>query len=296
VFENHEFELIRNEFKEIQNSRNKKLRKIWGGILGLVIIIILILIVLFPQQFESGKAAWMLPTYGGAAFIVALIGFLVTFSYTSEKPFFEFIFPKVIRKITESEGLHFNYEAYPNIGKEFNVNGGLFTRFASIKTRRKLEGLTKNQHKFSVYDCTMTTSSGRSQQTHFDGNYFIIKKKLNTSIQIRTNGSPKLKGVKFKKQEGYSDLKVYKEEGQVINNVDRLLIDFMKKGRQKEEYKRVYLSVIQDEIHFAIWYKKSPSRKNKNFSLSVLNNYVTYFISEYDLCNQIDNIDSLDNY
>lgn len=292
MFTNSEFELIQKEFMEVQNTRGKKLRKIWGVLLLAVIGIILLFLFIFPNQFLSSDTAWILPTYGGIALVATIIGFLISLVLISEKPYFESVYPKIIQKINQIEDLYLEYEAYPKTGKEFNINGGLFTRFASVRTKRKIEGYTEEQHKYSIYDCTMTTSSGNNQQTHFDGTYFLLRKTTNTTLQVRSNGSPKFKGVKFTLQEGSSNLKVYKKTEESVNSIDHLFIRFMEQLAENPNHKRVYLSVTGEEIHLGLWFKKDPTRRQKTFNIDVLNNYAKYFLSEYELCNKIDSIDN----
>jgi uncharacterized integral membrane protein len=291
MYSTTEFESINRGFMEAQNKRKNKLIKIWGSLLVLTVIIILLLIFIFPNQFESEDKAWILPVYGGIACLITLIGFLVALSYVSEKPYFEYLFPKVVQKINLTEGLYLEYEANPKTGKQFNIDGGLFTRHGNVKTRRALNGFTRDQQKFNIYDCMISTSSGDSKQTHFDGNYIILHRQMNTSIQIRSNGSPKHKNTTYSKQENVSSLRVYKKAFDKINSDDRLLILFMEKLFNSKEYKRIYLNTTNEEIHLALWYKKHPIRKRSALNLEILNEYVQRFLDEYDLCNRIDHLE-----
>ena len=197
MFTSSEFDRINSEFNERQNARRGKLKKIWGVLLGLTIFLILLFIYLFPNQFKNEDTVWIMPVYGGMAFAITFIGYLLTIRYISEKPFFEYVYPEIYQKLNMTEGLFFEYHAYEKQNKEFNTKGGLFTRIATVRSRRHVKGVTEDQIQFDIYDCTMTTSSGNSQQTHFDGTYIRIQKQLNTMVQVRSNGSPKLKGVKF---------------------------------------------------------------------------------------------------
>ena len=286
-----EFEQISSEFMEEQKTRRKKLQNIWGFFLGLTVSITILLIIVFPNQFKDGSTAWILPTYGGIALVTTLLGFLISLNFLSEKPFFTFLFPEVIQKINQYEGLYLEYIPYDKIDKEFNKIGGLFTRMATVRTRRHIKGQTEDHHSFDIYDCTLTTSSGNSQQTHFDGTYIVLEKSLNTSIQIRTNGAPKLKGVKFHRLEEFENLRVFKEAEQNMSNIDHLLLRFVEKLSSYSKYKRVFLSVIDGQIHVALWYKKHPARKQKTINLEILNKLTEHFMSEYQLVNEITSID-----
>lgn len=286
-----DYERISITYREKQNERSKKLKKIWGILLTITVFLILLFLFLFPKQFSSGETAWILPVYGGMALITTGVGFLVSLSYTSEKPFFEYVYPELIQQLNMNEGLFLDYHAYEKGTREFNTRGGLFTRVASVRIRRHLKGVTEDQYPFDVYDCTMTTSNGKNQQTHFDGTYYIIHKQLNTGLQIRSNGSPKLKGVKFDRRDEFESIRVYKEKDKDLTNLDISYIEYIKKQIQNPLYKRMYLSIVYDEIHMAVWYKKHPTRKHKKLTLDVLNNVYNSFYEEYKTVNDVANID-----
>jgi len=291
MFTATEFKRIHREFKEVQLKRRLKLQKVWGTLLVITILILVLFIVLFPNQFQNPTTAWILPTYGGMVFLIVLIGFLVSNKFLSEKPFFDDLFPQVYNKINITEGMAFDYKAYDNEDKEFNKMGGLFTRFASVKIKRHVEGKTEEQHRFNIYDCKMTTSNGKNQQTHFDGIYFILEKNVNTSLQVRTNGSPKLKGIKFDKQPEFDEIRVYKETEQTMRSVDNQFVRFVSDLARNPEYKRVYLSIVEGQIHLALWYKNHPARKQKIMTVETLNNLYIFFLNEYKLLSDIDNVD-----
>ena len=209
MYTDMEYSYLIQEYKAKQLEKSKKLRKIWGTSLILVVLIVVILASIFPIRFDGEGVSFLIPMYGGMAFLVTLVGYILSISYISEKPFFEFLYKKIYQKINETEGLFLEYEAYPKLEKEFLQKGGLFTRYATLHTKRKIEGYSKEQHAFTILDVTMTTSSGKSQQTHFDGCYFIVEKPIYTTLQVRTNGSPKWKEKKLKKREEYTSLRVY---------------------------------------------------------------------------------------
>jgi hypothetical protein len=292
MFTLSEFDRIKSEYLEKQNDRRKKLKMIWGILLGFTVLLILFFLIVFPNQFKDAETAWILPTYGGIATATTLIGFLITIQYTSEKPFFEYVYPEVYNKLNMDEGLFFEYHPYEKTSREFNTNGGLFTRLASVKSRRHVIGRTEDQIPFDIYDCTMTTSNGKNQQTHFDGTYIIIKKQLHSIFQARSNGSPKLKGVKFDRVEEAEDMKVYKERDKDLSNLDLVYLRYINRLKENPQYKRVYFSIVDGEIHLALWYKKHPARKQKIFTIETLNKVYNVFYDEYKLINEINEMDS----
>lgn len=283
MFNSRELEVISNEYRVELRNQNSKLKKVWGFFLGLVLAIIILFIVLFPNQFDKGGTAWILPTYGGACLLVTIIGFIVSFSYVSEKPAFNYLYPKVIEKMNLDDGTFMQYDSYVKKDNQFNKDGGLFTRMASVRVRRKIEGYTSNQMKYEIRDCIMTTSNGKSQQTHFDGTYFVLYKPMNTSVQIRSNGSPHLKGTKFSRLKEEESFKVYKEQETYKSSMDEHLIRKLNDLKLNENIKRVYLGTIDQELHLAIWYKKHPLRKVKQLNIQELNRIESVLREEKNL-------------
>lgn len=291
MFTTSEIDVITTEYKKRQTERRKKLKKIWRTLLLITVIIVIMFVVLFPNQFDTGGTSWILPTYGGIALVITLLGYLISTKFNSVKPMYEYLYDEVIEKINRHEGMFLRYTAFETENVEFNKTGGLFTRHSSLRVKRHVEGDTENHHHFNIYDCTMTTSSGNSSTTHFDGIYFVLHKQVNTMLQVRSNGSPKLKGIKFHRIQEYPTLKVYKELEQQLLSIDKMYIDFITKLSESTEYKRVYLSIVDGEVHVALWYKKHPTRTLKNTSLQSMNTVATQFLDEYKLIGELADID-----
>jgi len=292
MFTSSEFDRINKEYKEKQNERRRKLKTIWGVLLGITVFVLLLLIYIFPNQFDNEDTFWIMPTYGGTALATTMIGFLITIKFTSEKPFFEYVYPEIYKKLNMTEELFFEYHGYEKQNREFNTKGGLFTRMASVKSRRHVKGATEDQIQFDIYDCTMTTSSGKSQQTHFDGTYIIIHKQLHSLLQVRTNGSPKMKGIKFDRKEEVDNIRAFKEKEKELSNLDLSYVRFIVRLSEDPQYKRIYFSIVDGEIHLALWHKKHPARKQKTFTVESLNNIYNVFFDEYKLINEMIAIDS----
>lgn len=291
MFTQSEFIRIQEELRIRQNTRRKKLKKIWGILLLIVLLVCGILIAIFPNQFSYGETVWIMPVYGGMAFITTLIGFLVSINYQSEKPFYEFLYPEIIQKVNMHEGLFLETESYVKEKQLFNKNGGLFTSYASLNNRIIIKGNTEDQIPFEIFDTTLTTSNGKSQQVHFDGLYIVLRKQLNTSIQIRHNGSPKKKGVKYNRLSDYENYRVYKKEEESIQIIDSTLIRNYETLQSNPTYKKIYLGTTEDEVHLAIVYMKHPLRKQKGLTLEKLNYLARFILDEMTLLNNLGKID-----
>ncbi len=292
MFTENEFRHIKKEFDLKQKQRKQKLMVIWG-VLFLVSVVAIVSILLFvPIDFDNDDVVWILPVYGGLAIVGTLVGFIISMLFQSEKPFYTYLYDEVIQKINLSEGLFLKYSSYVKDTDKFNHRGGLFTRGAAVSINRHINGMSHDNHAFDIYDCRMVTSSGKSSHTHFDGVYLVIDKHIDTDIQVRSNGSPRLKGVKYQKQEGFTSFKVYKPEGQTLNDLDQKMIALFKSFYEDMNYKYVYISVVDDEIHVGIWYRKHPARKLKPVTFESLNKVAHYFLKEYALINKTSDINT----
>lgn len=286
------YQQLMKDFMVAQKERQKTLKKIWGSLFALSIVIIVVLLLIFPNQFDDDGVAWILPVYGGMAFVGTFIGFVVSLNYLSEKPFFTTLYPELYQRINLDEGLFLEYDAYEKSKPEFVKEGGLFTRMATVRIRRHIHGTTEDQHPFDIYDCRLTTSNGKSQQVHFDGTYFVLQKQLFTSLQIRTNGSPKLKGVKFDRNDEITQIRVYKEEGQTMSNIDFIVLRYIETLLPNPNHKKIHCSVIDGSIHLAITYQKHPARKQKSVTLDTVNRYVSHFKEELHIAEELAKLDT----
>lgn len=287
-----EIEKLKEKFKEEVLIRNKQARFIWSGLSLFSFIVIVGILLIFPNIFSGDITAWIIPVYASLSFIVFLAGYFISFNYISEKPTFMYLYDEIYDKINNQEGFFLEYIAYDKENKSFNKNGGLFPRNASIYTRRHVSGFSDESIVFNIFDTTIKTSTGNGEQIHFNGIYYILDKKINTSIQIRTNGSPKFKGIKFNRLDDFKDLRVYKKEEEVMMNIDHILLNFMKELLEKKIYVKLYLSVVENQIHLALWNVSHPARKQKVVTESSVKAITEYFMSELALVNEIGDLDT----
>lgn len=290
MFTNEEFEKINEELNQDLNTQSKKIMKVWLFFLLTTIVICGTLLLIFPNMFDDSTTSWILPVYGGIAIVITLLGTLISRTFRSEKPYFNYLFDQVIQKINFVEGLFLEYTPYDKSNREYVKKGGLFTSYATVSNKRHIKGTTNDETPFDIFDTTLMTSNGKSQSIHFDGVYYIIHKNIDTTLQVRSNGTPKLKGVKFEKCKEFENIKVFKKLEENVSNIDYTFINFVVKLLENETYKRVYLSVVEDEIHLAVWFKKHPLRKPKSFDCTILNQIANSFLEEIDLANEIDSI------
>ncbi len=292
MYPNRDLSRIKEEFNQRQQARRTLLARRWGFALASVLVVVAILVIVFPGMFDNPSTAWILPVYGGLGILGTGIGLLVSLNYQSIKPFFNYLYAHIYQDINQELELYLDYEAYPQGKQEFNHDGGLFTRFASVRVFRHVSGSTSEGTPFDAYDCTMTTSNGKSQQTHFDGIYLVVRKSHQETLQIRTNGRPALKGVKFDRQDDIEALKVYKPENDELMSVDRKYIDFMRMLSGQQAYKRVYLGLVPGEIHLALWFAHHPARKHKIIDAAMLGEVRRQFVHELELVDALYQVDA----
>lgn len=281
------FQTIKKTFNIKQKQRKKYLSKIWGILLGVLTIITIVLMIVLLPKFHDDDLVLMLFIFMGSIVFALLLGLIFSNVLDSEKPYVEYVNDAVIKRINLNEGLFLKYQAYDKTKEKFHQSGGIFYHHTNIKKYWKLEGISDDNYPFSIYDCLMTTSSGQYQQTHLNGIYMVIEKDVETTIQIRPNGKPRIKGVKYQKSSDYLLYKVYKVEDERLNEQDKKMITLYETLSHQPNHKKVYISVVENEVHIAIWYKKHPARKQKALTLQTVNTLEKYFMDDIKIINQL---------
>ncbi|MBN2300363.1 MAG: hypothetical protein JXC31_04150 [Acholeplasmataceae bacterium] len=282
-----DYKNIHKEFKKSVKDRSGKLFKIWLTIFLIIVTGLVVLFIFIPKILQMDPWDVIVPIYGFVPAFVTLLLTIVSYNYVSEKPSYTYLYPEIYKKINLEESLFIKYESYLKGKPDFNNIGGLYTRHASVRVKRKISGQTLNGNEFSVYDATIITSNGKSSSTHFNGIYFQVKTDTSSFFQIRTHGSPKFKDMKFIKQDEFQDLKVYLKEDMHMSNKINAYIDFVRKHKSDFNVRTFDLSVIPGETHLGIWYKKHSARRQKSISVDKLNELYHYFMSELQMADQL---------
>ena len=293
MFLNSEYEIIKRAYDSRLKGRSKKVFKIWSICFTSFIALVGILFLFVPKILEKDPFMYIIPIYGGMILVILIIGILVSKYGISEKPTFEYLYPEIYKKINFDEGLFLEYVSYEKIKKTFNKEGGLFNRFANVATKRHIKGYSSNQIEFDIFDTVLTTSSGKSQTVHFNGIYYIIKVNTNSYLQVRTKSSPKLKGVKFDRQKEIEDIRVFTETERQLLNTDYQYINFIKKLLAYDVYKHIELSIIPNEVHLALTYRKHPVRKQKDLTFEKVNWIMSHFKDELNLVESLTSINKI---
>jgi len=132
MFTQYEYQAIKKGLNEKQKFRRKKLVKVWGIILGIAMTIVIALLLIFQIYNKNNDTALVFYFFSGITVFIILIGLIISINYHSVKPYFEYLFPKIIEKINDEKGLYLTYDAYPKLDKAFNEEGGLFPKGVSI--------------------------------------------------------------------------------------------------------------------------------------------------------------------
>ncbi|AIO18523.1 hypothetical protein KQ51_00643 [Candidatus Izimaplasma bacterium HR1] len=206
----------------------------------------------------------------GVGSLITLLTHLIVPSVYKGKLVKEVVNKEVINLYNYENSTNFDYLDKIKVRNNFNKEMGLFTRLASVSTRFQIIGEDIN-----IMNCTLVTSNGKSSTVHFDGIYMIYKKMCSKTFQLRTKGRPKLKGVKFSKQEGelYSEFVPF-ESNEII---DSYYINIFESSLNSIELskKKVYLGSNLKEIHFG--YHPPKFMKYDEFTYEVFKEYYKYF-------------------
>ncbi len=182
---------------------------------------------------------------------IIAIGYIINNFMAAEKPFHNLIIKEMVDYVNFKNNSMLKYISYPKKQKSVNREGGLFARFAKVRVKDKIDGMTENYTKFTWYNMKLSVSTGKSQKTVFNGMYYVIDSQLGKIFQVRTHSSPRLKGVKFIRIKKENSLKVYLSKDDETKFIDERVIKLVGDMKINLKAKKIYLSSLGDRIHFA---------------------------------------------
>lgn len=292
MFTTYEFEAINSKYAQLVKERKTKITKIWV-IVFVSIILIDAAILYFTDWLEGESGSILVPVYGGLALIGAIIGIVISAYGISLKPIFNYLYKEIYDKISIESQKKISYTPFEKLDNYFVGQGGLFSRHSRAQvyrhTQSKYEDIT-----YDIIDCMLITGSGKNQTVHLNGIYFYFKKHTSSLLQIRSNGSPKLKGYKFTKIDSSDIFKVYVEEDKSLSGADRAFIYNMSELKNKLHAKKIYLSITRDEVHFA-YVPNKQWRRIHTLSLNSLNELYKKLLDEEEVIKDLLNSAELYN-
>ncbi len=280
-----ECDAVCKEYSKMVKHRSKKLTKIWlyvfAGYLGVMIILPMI------PDFLDKDPGWVLYIiYGGMAFVGLSIALLISIFSISDVPAFDYLYKEIYNKLNQERGTFYKYASFEKEKFEFNINGGIFPRTCRTAVKKHVSGISPNDNTFDIFDVTLVTGGGKNKQVHFSGIYFVVKHANTADFQLRSHSRPHLKGVKYIKNEDVKDIKVYLREGNSISNIEYKFIDTLERLNRNLKAKKIYLSLIKDEIHFA-YVPKVPIRKQYDLTVEKINKVYTAFLEEIRIIDEL---------
>jgi len=273
-----ECESVCVEYSKMVKARTKKISTIWSYVF-LGFLVVMIVLPMIPD-FLDKEPGWVLYiVYGGLVFIGLSIALIISIFSISDKPAFEYLYRMVYDKINQERDTYYKYEYFEKEDFKFNSRGGIFSRFCRYKIRRHISGTSPEGNKFDIYDVTLITGSGKNQRTHFSGMYYVTRQSNNTNFQLRTNGKPHLKGVKFERFNDFTNIRVFIDEGKNMTNVEHKYMSTVDRLTRNLGAKKIYLSLTEDEVHLAA-VPKVHIRKQYNLSIDKMNKIYNDFLDE----------------
>ncbi len=272
--------------KRAQEDYKNQLRKIKLKIIkGLLIIsAIFASVAVVFYFFRDREITFILFLVALAIFVMCLIIlFFVSLFFVSEKPLYQYLYPKVIDDHNYEEISFMTYHAYPK-DKEFLNFGMLYPSRVSKKIRFQITFENRNGYQIDVYDAYLFTSNNKSTRVYLNGYYLIVRDYGSDVFQVRTKGTPYIKP-KLTRLSEYLDMRVFVPEN--INEIDQKYIKLY--NRIKEEYQSPSLVLAGNGVDLHIGVTLSPMRR----SVKVLNDetYTTLrrsLVQLVDLANTIE--------
>ncbi len=252
MFSESEFDYLLNEYTIIHNEKMKNHKKIS---VFLIVALFAIVASLYALGLTSKEPAnFLTPIYGGVLLVVLLIYLMFSYGTGSSKAFYEFIVQKVIDKYNFHMELDLKYSIDKKTEFPHNNNSGLFTRYCRSNVRMHIKGRTEKDKEFDLYELSLISGSGKNQTTHMNGIYIVLSNNTKVIQQVRTNGRPHLKGTDYSRIESDTDYeyRVYLKEDMFERDLDENYKDLFSRVMRDTVKQKGYLSVIENETHFAL--------------------------------------------
>ncbi len=263
---------IRAEYEKLLSEGKSKLLRIFKFI-GFVL---LVLLVAFGTLYSGDKIfSTFFFIVSGLFASVILMYFIIFQFYYSKKIFYQFFYKAITEDVSKTLNIPLGYET-PIKGNEYSRKNGLFTEIATYTTRYSISYNNKNNGQIVIYDSNIVTHTGRTTVVHFDGDYIVLEHSTNNAFQLRTNGSPKLKGTSFEKIKTREDIKEFIEK--YTSSIEQKYYDVFDYIKQQYPKKKIFISCVTDEIHIAIWrntvfkkYNQITDKKYQAFKENIIN-------------------------
>lgn len=280
-----ECDSICKEYSKMVKERSKKTSQIWSYIF-LAFLVVMIALPLIPDFLDKGDLWVLYIIYGSLVFIGLSIALLISIFSISDKPAFEYLYKEIYDKLNLEEGTFYNYESFEKDKFEFNKKGGLFSRHCRTEVKRHITGTSPNGNKFEIFDVTLVTGGGKNRHEHFKGIYFISQFSNSYLFQLRSHSKPRLKDVKYKRVNEIGEIKVFVEEERDMANLEHKYISMLDRLKRNLKAKKIYLSVLNDEIHFA-YVPKVPIRKQYNLNMRKMSELYSTFLDEIRIIDEL---------
>ncbi|MFW5889222.1 MAG: hypothetical protein ACOCUD_02455 [Bacillota bacterium] len=285
MFSNYDAMHIIEEFNlRVKAKASKSLKILF--LLMLVLFIFILTIVFLSDWLSNEGVMFIMFFFGGISFITLIILIIINRHLASNKITYSYLYPEIIKKINQDYSLNLTYQGKSRISNDFVKQGSIFTSNKQVQIFRSTSGISENNNSFTIYDCRLITGGGQYQQVHHDGLYFCIKLPINDFLQIRSKGKPISKEYSFERYDGNTEERLYIKPDKNFTNLHHLYLKIYQELKIRLNAKRIYLSIIDNNLHFA-YVSKFKMRTQKNLDKDKLNKLYQDFISEIKLVDEL---------
>ncbi len=175
--------------------------------------------------------------------------------YVSEKPYYEYLYPKVVDDINTSEPVLFLYQPFPK-QKDFFYESNLYPVFSAKLLNSKLSFESKYHFAVDVYD-TLVYNPGQKRVSYLNGFYYVIKDYHAPVFQLRTFHSPYGK-LKYNRLTDIDNVRAYVTPDQF--DIDAKYLRLYTLIKEVFESPSVSISSTGKQLHIGITLKPMTRR------------------------------------
>lgn len=209
--------------------------------------------------------------------------FIMSMIYVSEKPNYEFLYPKVVEDINFSELATFTYEAYPKQKEDFH-SSHLYPLLSVKSLFYKITFQSKHQYEVDVYDAHVY-NAGQKRITYLNGYYFVIKGYKAPIFQLNTLHNPH-GHIRLKRLQNIEKVRAYVSLNE--DDINPIFIRLYHQIKEIFESPSVSMSSTGNKLYIGITLKPM-NRKIRKFDEYSFNKARLKLMQFFDIANLFKN-------
>lgn len=187
----------------------------------------------------------------GTFLVLIMIVVYIILEFDSSKPFYNFLYPEIIKDIEYNQRIIIDYKVKPKNQKN-SKESNLFSPSTVENLSCRFSFINTQGVKVDIYDAKVEEHTQYSHINFLNGCYLVVNVFDSTLFQIRTKHQPHPKKL-YTKLNHRDDVEAYAEKGKT--SLDSKYFDLFYKIKGKVNSRELFISSINRQMHIGIDFK-----------------------------------------